>query len=150
MFPESAHNQNCLFETIFKKEKSIDFPLGWWRHDIDCNNIKVIEFCQLIVKNVDDVVEIVCIKKVVVQENMNVNVFLIHSLIDKNKINLLSEPLSSIAEVENTLEDFCNGFKIDNNPKNIQTTYCYSDKEDILCATGAKTRFFATVNSSAM
>ena len=44
LFPESAHNQNCLFETLFKKEKSIDFLLGWWRHDIDCDNIKVLNF----------------------------------------------------------------------------------------------------------
>ena len=44
LFPETAHNQNCLFETLFKKEKSIDFLLGWWRHDIDCDNIKVLNF----------------------------------------------------------------------------------------------------------
>ena len=71
------------------------------------------------------------------QENMNVNVVLLHSLIYKNKIYLLSESLSSIAEVEKTLRvvhelKVCNGFTIDSNPKNIQTTFSYSDKEDIL------------------
>ena len=70
-------------------------------------------------------------EKVAVQENMNVNVFLMHILIDKNKINLISETLSFIAEVEKTLRvvhelKVCNGFTIDSNPKNIQTTYCYT------------------------
>ena len=47
-----------------------------------------------------------------------------YNLIDKNKINLLSEPLSPIADVEKTLRvvhelKVCNGFTIDSNPKNI-------------------------------
>ncbi|XP_033220669.1 uncharacterized protein LOC117175173 [Belonocnema kinseyi] len=103
IFPVHLNSNKCLFDYLFKYEKSVSFPLGWIRNIVQTGELRVVVFTQMIVRRENGSTNTICVKKVVVDDEMNITVFLSDREIKKSEIGLTDNPISSINEIEGIL-----------------------------------------------
>ena len=133
---EEFVDETPLFEIIINDERSVTLPLGWSRQKMKYAGKRLVHFCIFVPRMENEIIQPICIKQVLVDENLDTNILVMRQKIDKEKTDLRKEPLSSIQDLEHLLKGV-NGWKVClglrmSNEEDIQESYIHRDKEGVL------------------
>ncbi|XP_033228684.1 uncharacterized protein LOC117180346 [Belonocnema kinseyi] len=93
-----------LFEIIHCNEKSVVRPFGWCRQNMKYDGKRMVHFCQFIPRMDKGVVQPVCTKQVLVDENLKTSILIMRQQIDKDNSAARQEPLQNIEDLEKLLK----------------------------------------------
>lgn len=129
-----------LFEIIHCNEKSVVLPFGWCRQNMKYDGKRMVHFCQFIPRMENGVIQPVCTKQVLVDENLEASILIMRQHIDKENSDVRQEPLQDIEDLEKLLKlasswRLCPGLSMTNNDEiqvsSAQASSVHKDKEGL-------------------